>query len=657
MKKHLRFLSLVLVLVMIALPLVSCTKTGTSTDTETVAGTNEGPAKDTQNDAAKDTEAAGPEQIYTTILSNIAEYVVVRPDIVSDDLKASIDDLMKKIKKETKAELEMATEYDVKVEYEILIGDLARNDSKAVNDKLRYNDYVVKLVGNKLIIAGGCEEKLLTAIDEFKNNFIVAGMVLAPTGKGIAYEYDYSFDSISINGKPVSEYKIYSTNMDCTERLADHILKKFSGETVKTYSAFVENQGPYIVLEPNSMDYTHYKAELRDGNLYVSGSYKACYEFLDYFVKQGIKDVNITEGFEGDIDTPEFYTKDELMYVLEKAYNTQGRVIIGQEALGGIRPYVLAIESFRNATNGSDPGIIGIDLGWAGMCLYKPMRGQPQATDEIKSQVFCEIVEYAEMGGIITIGSHFNNPNDAGKEHLPENQECRGFLGKEDAFASLITPGTEFNKNFQAELDACIEWLSYLQEIGVPAIYRPLHEMSTSSFWWGMQQSWADGSMYTIESEAFVNLWKYVYNQFETAGLDNLLWLYCPDSYGVGTMAAYPGDEYCDIVGTDWYTNGKLEIAGPGGRLAQLMKAGKPVVIGEMGHWGAHDSSMDYVKDLRTMLVDQGLMLSYTMTWTAQHTFEKLGDGEAAIKSGIFICRDELVDWFAEARAALRGNE
>ena len=654
MKKHLRFLSLVLVLVMIALPLVSCTKTGTSTDTETIAGTNDDSAEDTQNDVAKDTETEGPEQIYTTILSNIAEYVVVRPDNASDKLKESTDDLLKKIKKETKAELAYVSEYDAKTTYEILIGDLARSDSKAVNETLSYNDYVVKLVGDKLIIAGGCEEKLLTAIDEFKNNFIVAGMVLAPTGKGIAYEYDYSFDSISINGISIEEYQIYSSNTACSERLIDTVLAKFSGETLKKTNRMVEGKGPYIVLDPVSMDYTHYEVELRDGNLYVSGSYKSCYEFLDYFVKQGVKNVNITEGFEGDLDQPDLYTKEELMYVLEKAYNTEGRVIIGQEALGGIYLYERGIDLFREGTNGSDPGVVGIDLSWAGLRLYKEY-GDRSASAELKSQEFCEMVEYAEMGGFFTVGSHFYNPNREGIAHFKEgSDQCRGFLGDDAAFAALITPGTALNNNFKEELDVCIEYLKYFQEIGLPVIYRVFHEMNAPYFWWGLDQKQADESKQRIDNQSFINLWRYVYNVYTEAGLDNLIWHYCPDVSYIGNMEAYPGDDYCDIVGTDWYTSGDLEILKNNGQnLVNLMKTGKPVVIGEMGHWKALESSLDYVKNLREIF-NKGYKLSYVLT--ADHTLLKLGKGEEAIKSGIFICRDELVDWFAEARAALRDN-
>lgn len=481
-----------------------------------------------------------------------------------------------------------------------------------------------------------------------------------------------SLCSIKINGKAISEYKIYSTadaspnrGIDnilvgaCSRRLADNILNKFSGETVAVVTEMGDEKGAYIVLEPKSMNYTHYRTELKDGNLYVYGSYKSCYEFLDYFVKQGVKDVDITEGFEGDIDKPELYTKEELWHVIQKAQNEPGRLIIGQESIGNIKtPYAGSIDFFREGTEGSDPGIVGIDLGWAGMCIYKGMRGEEKANDELKSQVFCEMVEYAEMGGIFTVGSHFHNPNRNGYTHLGEGgkrKEAMGFLGKEDAFKDLVTPGTEFNKNFQEELDSLVEYLRYFKEIGLPIIYRPLHEMSSCAFWWGLVQKWADETKYYLQKEAFTDLWKYVYKAFNDAGLDNLIWYYCPDWFEVDCMMGYPGDEYCDMVGVDWYTRGKgkLEIAYDGGKLAKLSKTNKPIAIGEMGSFGErHDSCMCYIEDLNEIF-NRGYNLCYAMTWTSIHSFLETGKGKEAIDTGVLICREELADWFKEARKEL----
>ena len=677
MKKAFRLLFVMLSLVMLAIYLSSCSlisifkgisdglddkesesNNAQITETETVPNDTIIDIIETEISSNDMEETQEPEITTHVVIKNIEDYMIVRPDLASAEVKNAVMDLKNIIKNETGASLELS-DYSVNYTYEILIGDLMRSESQKVKGEIRPKDYLIRLDGHKIIITGGCDESLIAAINKFKELFIVEGKVIVPTGKGFISFFEYPLESISIKGKPISEYKIYSTNKECSSKLSDIISKEISGQVVKVADKMTSNDSPYIILKPTSMNYTHYDVELDGNNLIVSGSYKSCSEFLDYFINKSPKIVNITEKFSGDIDAPVLYSKEELMYVLETVYEEDSRLIIGQEANGNIKtPYAGSIELFNEAT-WEYPGIVGIDLSWAGMCLYDSARGQRKATDELKSQIFCEMVEYAEMGGIFTIGSHFLNPNRNGYANLRSGNECRGYLGNDDAFKEVITPGTNLNSNFKAELDACTEWLKYLQEIGLPVIFRPFHEMNMSSrsFWWCLRQVLPDNPNYYISTQSFVDLWIYVYNLFNEAGLDNLLWHYCPDTSGIDIMRAYPGDEYCDLVGADWYTSGRLEILSNYSQrpLKVLMSAGKPIGIGEMGHWNVHSSSMDYVDDLKEIFKSGG-KLAYAMVWTSDHSFLNLGDGKEAMATGMFIDRDELLNkYFPAARAAL-GN-
>ena len=688
MKKTLRLFAPTLAILMLVVYLSSCSlisilkgvsdgldnKDTDITDSDTVPNTEtETFADDTTidiikpDDSSNDTEETqNPEVTTPVVIENIADYVLVRPDLASTPVKNAIMDLRDTIEDKIGASLDLSTDYNPKSTYEILIGDLIRDESKNALSNLLSRDYVIKLDGTKIIIAGGSEDSLITAINKFKDMYIVTGKVLVPTGKGLIYSHQYALGNISINGKSVSEYKIYSVNEACAEKLSVNISEKFSGQIVEVAKK-MSNNGPYIVLEPTSLNYTHYDVKFDGNNLIVSGSYKSCYEFLDYFVKKGSKNVNITEKFSGDIDKPDLYTKEELMYVLETVYDEDGRLIIGQESNGNIKtPYAGSIDLFYEGT-GEYPGIVGIDLSWAGLCLYKGARAQEKATDELKSQTFCEMVEYAEMGGIFTVGSHFLNPNPDASSHrgYGEAKEVNGALGKEVDFLKVITPGTPSNRNFQAELNANIEFLKACDDVGLALIWRPFHEMNASWFWWSLCQTLNDGD-YNIDPTYFVKLWKYVYNKFEDAGLDNLIWHYCPDVSWIDNLKPYPGDDFCDIVGSDWYTSGNLELwyydsSTPTEQglktypLKNLMSKNKPIGIGEMGHWNVHGSSLDYVTDL-TAIFKNGGKLAYAMTWTVSHSFKNLGDGAEAMAPGMFIDRDELFNkYFPAARAAL-GN-
>jgi mannan endo-1,4-beta-mannosidase len=87
-----------------------------------------------------------------------------------------------------------------------------------------------------------------------------------------------------------------------------------------------------------------------------------------------------------------------------------------------------------------------------------------------------------------------------------------------------------------------------LQIKNIPVVWRPLHEAAGNIyeyngglawFWWG-----ADGA------ESFKQLWIYMFEYFESQGLNNLIWVWTTQTKDDDF---YPGDEYVDIIGRDIY--------------------------------------------------------------------------------------------------------
>lgn len=91
------------------------------------------------------------------------------------------------------------------------------------------------------------------------------------------------------------------------------------------------------------------------------------------------------------------------------------------------------------------------------------------------------------------------------------------------------------------DIDAISGYLNQLQQAGVTILWRPLHEASGGWFWWG-----AKGA------DAYLWLYKLMFDrQTYYHNLNNLIWVW----NGQGADW-YPGDAYCDIVGTDIYAAG-----------------------------------------------------------------------------------------------------
>ncbi|MEE0970244.1 MAG: glycosyl hydrolase [Clostridia bacterium] len=492
--------------------------------------------------------------------------------------------------------------------------------------------------------------------------------VLGETQEGI------SVTDLYIDGTPISDFKLYTESVRLDNRKIVDALKSSGIVEEMDFDNKMRNGRHYIVIDNTGLDYNGYKYEVKDGNLYITGSYSNIYKTVEYFVhtflaSKNSPKYNLTsaDNCSGSMGKGDFYTKDELMTLLTKVYNDPNKIIIGEQATSdGVDA---CIKHFKNGT-GQKPGMVGIDLTSYGFDLTK-------ATDEEISEQLCLIVEYVAAGGIINISTHFTNPS--GNIPKGDYQNPRGTLGKtgsldayEKAFKDVITPGTAYNKALHSELDGIGEFLKALDDAGIAAMYRPFHEMNGYWFWWCVGQN----NRY-VSSDTYVALWKYVYSYLvNDLGIDNLLWVYAPDiqsnvsnaapgtydkSFCMPTTYCYPGDDYCDIVGVDWYTREKtaLEITHNNSYLNIVNASGK---IGAITEFGPRDNiNRNYIYGQTGKLVDQKTLFSaldlynnlvalrdkgysfcYILTWHNHWSIPYYGYGDQFMAKDMTLGLDEV---------------
>ena len=92
------------------------------------------------------------------------------------------------------------------------------------------------------------------------------------------------------------------------------------------------------------------------------------------------------------------------------------------------------------------------------------------------------------------------------------------------------------------DMEIVADSLLTLQEAGVALIWRPLHEASGAWFWWGTDGAESCVALYKLMFDIFVN----------QKGLHNLIWVWTTDEAS-DALDWYPGDDYVDIVGRDYY--------------------------------------------------------------------------------------------------------
>ena len=110
--------------------------------------------------------------------------------------------------------------------------------------------------------------------------------------------------------------------------------------------------------------------------------------------------------------------------------------------------------------------------------------------------------------------------------------------------------GTYENGIINRDLEIIADYFLAMQAEGIPAIWRPLHEAAGNTnryeggkawFWWGNKGA-----------EAYKKLWIYMFDYFKSKGVNNLIWVWTSET---DDPDWYPGDEYVDIIGTDYYEN------------------------------------------------------------------------------------------------------
>ncbi len=618
----------------------------------------------------KDVNKGGEIEENTIIINkveNLSDYVFV--DMQNKhEISELIGDLKAAISDGTDIMLKSEPAYK-KNKCEILIGTTNREESIEAAKDLGYFDFTIKHINNKIVITAGSDEAMTEAIELFKDEFIDSKAKALYLPDEFNYSYEYPIENLTVEGTPISEFKIYSGKSFINNDFITETLRRTFDFEMEIAEEMTEG-GHYIILDATSMKYEDYSIKIENGNIIIYGSAssvaKAFGSFGEEFLRPlGKKEYDLTkaDNKEGKIEKPELYTKDQLLAVMNEVYNDKDHIIIGEQGRGQPNCVSSAIATFEKAT-GEKPGIIGFDFSTTGGGIWSEQYGGDMQAK--KSLMMCEMLEYVAGGGIITFSAHWENPSG---NYPDEENLYRGVLGYdytkeafEKAFTDLLTDGTEYNDFFKALLDEEAEFFLALQENGVPALWRPLHETNGNWFWFCTTMAGI-----TLDASYIKNIWYYVYDYFAEKGIDNLLWTYSmspsdnfentPGASTMSTLYLYPGDEYCDIVGVDWYTAGDLEIMNDS-YLHLVDHARKPGALTEfgasgdaLGEDGKADpekySSMNVLRDLNE-LKGEGYSFSYLLTWGGSWSFAQMGLGEE-------FMADEMTWGQAEVKALFDG--
>ena len=316
-----------------------------------------------------------------------------------------------------------------------------------------------------------------------------------------------------------------------------------------------------------------------------------------------------------------------IKYLKDVGNSSERKVLSGQNSghlwdiVSNNNYYISAL----GAKTGQYPAVMSVDYG---MFTHIWDEKNPEIDD--LSSVRKYIEEQWRSGGLVSLSFHPGNPQTGG------DAWDKDF----DQFYELIEPGTAVNLKWMKLLKTVADELEVLKSKGIVVLWRPLHEMNGNWFWWGpYHEASSDAPAQWHDSTAYTNMWKHMYNYFtKERKLDNLIWVYSPNACDHRALDAglmkdatyfYPGNDYVDVVGLDWYTDQPKATDQPGslndcGGYDDLLALNKPFGITEFGPLKKTDGSVNTL-DLLDALKTNYTHVSYFVYW---HSF---GDVKTAI--------------------------
>lgn len=188
--------------------------------------------------------------------------------------------------------------------------------------------------------------------------------------------------------------------------------------------------------------------------------------------------------------------------------------------------------------SGAYPAVFGWDLGKLGP-------GVTHNIDTVSFEAMRRWMRQAyRMGSVNTISWHVDHPTTGG-----------GSWDTTPVVRHLL-PGGQHHQWLLDELDGVARYLDGLHNGGllrrrIPIVFRPWHENNGAWFWWGK------GS---CTPEEYIALWRFTVHYLrDVKGLHHLLFAYSPSHFAnrAEYLLTYPGDDYVDILGLDFYFRGE----------------------------------------------------------------------------------------------------
>lgn len=193
--------------------------------------------------ASSVTETEANEVAESITMEQLKNYVLIRPEEASSAIvQAGIDfrttcASVLGVTLNLKSDLHSENVPALRIgEYEILLGDCDRDETRLFMQDMKTQDYGYTMIGKKLVICGGSDEATLKAWHAFMADVVQkhdpASELFYDGSVSVMHRETYEINTMTLQGHDISEYSVvYPNRNDNCESLAGELISRIAEKT------------------------------------------------------------------------------------------------------------------------------------------------------------------------------------------------------------------------------------------------------------------------------------------------------------------------------------------------------------------------------------------------------------------------------------------
>lgn len=260
---------------------------------------NGGVGSGDDSDDSSGTDTGSAASLIDILATGDTAYQMIRPTKASKDIVDKFTKIRETIKNKYGVSLTLNDDWinpNIPLpEYEILFGNVDRDETRAVKADLARNEYAVRVVGKKIVIVGNNDDLTLLAGEYFIEHCLLATAPQIPSDLNFMGKGEYDVDDITINGISIDQFTVVTStaaSYSSSVKSLSETIRLLCGVELPTTIASKEPTAHEIVIgntgrDPDERKYGYDDTCIyfKNGSLFLGGGSKWSVDVAVNYIK------------------------------------------------------------------------------------------------------------------------------------------------------------------------------------------------------------------------------------------------------------------------------------------------------------------------------------------------------------------------------------